>query len=414
MESPRRWVGLGLLVAVLAAAAGGEERDAKGLYEARIGPILRSDRPSSCTACHLSGVELRDYLREDPVETFAALREAGWINLERSEDSKLLEMIARQPPRPDPHLEQVRQTELTALGDWLRAAVRDPEFVQAKATRRAAAPVPVEVIRHARRDRVLAAFVDNVWSEMGRCVNCHSPERNRGRIKTLGQEAVDAISWIVPDDPGATLERLVADGNIDLDEPESSQLLTKPAGQVEHGGGQKFLSGDPAYRKFLSFLTDYAAVRRQSYRSVKDLPESPEELTLLTEFHLRVTGIPERWRELPWQVDLYTRDADSGEWSTRRGATVFGKVNREGVGQHMVSIVLPADQPPTDEVRRHPRLPGGPWLARLYIDRERKTEQDPWYRLGALELVGEALLDGEWRPGYQPPRIVEFKQFQPR
>lgn len=410
----RCWL-LGWL-ALWGSAAGvlAQELDARTLFERRVRPILRSDAPSSCTACHLSGVELRDYLREDPAETFALLRAAGWINVERPDDSKLLAMIARTPPRPDPKLQRVQAEELAALRDWLRAAVRDPSLLRAQANGSLGTELPVEVIRHARSDRVLQSFVDNIWSEMGRCINCHSPERNRGKIKDLGQEALDAISWIVPNDPAATLQRLVDDGNIDLDHPELSPVLTKPAGLVKHGGGPKFLRGDPAYRKFLSFLTDYAAIRRGDYRTAEQLPPTPAELILLTGQHLRITGFPADWKELPWQVDLYAWDHAARTWSVHRVGTVFGRINPQGTGQHMVSVVFPSEAPPPDQVRRDPHLPHGPWLARLYVDRERKTDQDSAYRLGEAEFVGQAEIRGDWPPGYQPPKIIEFARFHQR
>lgn len=404
----------GLTVLALAAGLSAEELDARTLFERRVVPILKSQAPSSCTACHLSGVELRDYLREDPAETFALLRAAGWINVERPDDSKLLAMIARTPPQPDPRLQRVQAEELAALREWLRAAVKDPHLLQAKASGTLGTELPVEVIRHARSDRVLQAFVDNIWSELGRCINCHSPERNRGKIKELGQEAVDAISWVVPNDPAATLQRLVADGNIDLEHPELSPVLTKPAGLVKHGGGPKFLRGDPAYRKFLSFLTDYAAIQRGDYRSAEQLPPPPAELILLTSQHLRITGFPERWKDSPWQVDLYAWDHEARTWSPQRVGTVFGRINPQGVGQHMVSVVYPSNSPPPETVRNEPRLPHGPWLARLYVDRERKTDHDAGYLLGTAEFVGETEIRGDWPPGYQPPKIIEFARFHHR
>lgn len=41
---------------------------------------------------------------------------------------------------------------------------------------------------------------------------------------------IDAISWIVPRDPAGTLQKLVDTGNINLDEPDASLVLTKPLG----------------------------------------------------------------------------------------------------------------------------------------------------------------------------------------
>jgi mono/diheme cytochrome c family protein len=59
-----------------------------------------------------------------------------------------------------------------------------------------------EVIRHARRDRVLASFIDNIWTEVGRCAACHSPDRNQKQVKEHG----DQVSWIKLNDPAGHFE----------------------------------------------------------------------------------------------------------------------------------------------------------------------------------------------------------------
>jgi hypothetical protein len=48
-------------------------------FEQRILPIFHSQRPSSCTECHFSAVELKDYIRPDQEETFTALVWAGMV-----------------------------------------------------------------------------------------------------------------------------------------------------------------------------------------------------------------------------------------------------------------------------------------------------------------------------------------------
>lgn len=95
--------------------------------------------------------------------------------------------------------------------------MRDRDLLAAEVTETTlGTELPVEVIRHMRRDRVLQSFVDNIWSEMGRCINCHSPERNQRQVREHGEQ----ISWIVPRDPAATLEKLIESGNIDTDNPD--------------------------------------------------------------------------------------------------------------------------------------------------------------------------------------------------
>ena len=63
-------VGLAFALAALAALAPAAEKrsanstdEALTVFKRRILPIFRSRNPSSCTDCHLSGVELKDYIR---------------------------------------------------------------------------------------------------------------------------------------------------------------------------------------------------------------------------------------------------------------------------------------------------------------------------------------------------------------
>lgn len=205
------------------------------LFQRRISPIMKSPNASSSSECHLSGVDLKNYIGDSQEETFAALRDAGLIDVERLDESKLLQFIHRTPDTPTPVGKRVRAEEYKAFQAWIRAAVKDPALIAAKANDNQLGPtLPLEVIRHSRKGRVLTSFVENIWSEMGRCVNCHSPELNRKKIGRNGhtEEDVDAISWIVPRNPEATLQKLLDTGNIDLESPDDSQVLTKPTGLV--------------------------------------------------------------------------------------------------------------------------------------------------------------------------------------
>src|SRR5262245_7489340 len=197
-----------------------EKHSSLSIFERRILPIFRADKPSSCAECHLSGVDLKDYIRPSQEETFTALVRGGLIDRERPDDSKLLTFIGRKPDKPSIVSDKVREEEYAAFREWIRAAVGDPQLLAAKAGADATGPQgPVEVTRHTRQERVLRSFVENVWTEVTRCEHCHSPEFNRGHIERHGKELVDQISWIVPRDPEATLQRIVDNGLIDLDEP---------------------------------------------------------------------------------------------------------------------------------------------------------------------------------------------------
>lgn len=387
------------------------DADAATIFSRRILPILKADSSSSCTECHFAGVELRDFILEDQAKTFASLKSTGMINVDRPDESKILRFIGRKPEKPDPLVEKVRQTELVAFRAWIRAVVREPELLKATSDVEVGTSLPPEVIRHARRDRVLASFLDNIWSEMGRCINCHNPERNRKKIGRNGftKEDVDAISWIVPRDPAATLRELVDTGNIDIDDPAASPVLTKPAGLEDHGGGPKFFPGSPTYRNFLAFLTDFADITNGKYASAGDLPDAPEEIALLSEQQLRITDVPAAFSDLPLQVDIYRRIPRTEKLSEHRWATGFSRVNgKRHVWQNPILVTAPTDSPLAREFRERKLLPPGEYRIRILIDRDRKTAKDPTYKLGEAEFVAEVQISGNWKPGYQPPKVVRF------
>ena len=389
--------------------------DATAIFTERILPILKSEKSSSCTECHFAGVELRDFIVEDQAKTFASLKAAGLINVVKPDESKLLQFIGRTPDKPDPLLEKVRKNELAAFRSWIVAAVREPELLNAKSDTDIGISLPPEVIRHARRDRVLSSFLDNIWSEMGRCINCHSPERNRDKIGRNGftKEDVDAISWIVPRDPAGTLKKLVEGGNVDLEDPSASPVLTKPAGLAEHKGGPKFFPGSPTYRNFLAFLTDYAAITAGKYESRSDLPVAPTEITLLSEQQLRITGIPEKFNDMALQVDIYRRVPGTKNWSDQRWATGFSRVNgKQHVWQNPILITAPTASPRAQELRHDPVLPAGEYLIRILVDQSRQTEKNPTHALGSKDFVAEVQISGDWKPGYQPPKIVHFPRLK--
>ena len=385
------------------------------IFTSRILPIARAERSSSCTECHFSGVELRDYIVDDQTKTFASLKSGGLINVEQPDKSKLLRFIARSPAKSDVLKDKVRKQELIAFRAWIRAAVKDPDLLKAMTNAELGTKVPTEIIRHARKDRVLSSFLDNIWSEMGRCINCHSPDRNRNKIGRNGftKEDVDAISWIVPRDPAATLKQLVDSGNIDLDDPSASPVLTKPAGLAEHKGGPKFFPGSPTYRNFLAFLIDYAAITNSKYQKVTDLPVPPTEMILPSKQQLRIVRIPASFSGKSLQVDLYRRIRDTGKWSEHRWATIFSRVNgQRNVWQNPVLLAAPAGSKLAAELRKLGRLPAGSYLAKIYVDQEGKTVKDPSYILGEREYVGQVEVNGEWKPGYQPPKIVSFPRLR--
>ena len=376
--------------------------EALAVFEQRILPIFQAKKPSSCTECHLSGVELKDYIQPDQAKTFASLVSVGLIDVKKPDDSKILRFINRSPEKPNLITDKVRQQEHDAFQAWIRAAVKDPELLASKSLEAIGPQIPDEVIRHARKDRVLALFVDNVWTEVGRCAACHSPDRNQKQVKEHGEQ----VSWITLRDPQATLNHMVDAGIINADEPLESMLLTKPTMQVDHGGGQKMIVGDRTYKQFRRFIDDYASVVDGKYKTVVEIPEESDELSVVTDIWFKITEVPAKYDKMLLQADLYCSTGVG--WSKHRVASsdrlVFGKGK---LWQHSLSLTAPRESEWADEMKSK-RLSAGRYLVKLYIDQTGKLQKDFRAELGDKEFVGQVEVESRWPAGYGRMTVVKF------
>ncbi len=376
------------------------DEPARSLFEKRILPIFNSPRASSCTECHLGGVELKDYLFPSQEKTFAALLKGRMVDLENPDGSKILEFISRRPEKPSLVSDRIRREEYEAFRAWLHAAVKDPQLLAARADGPASGPsLPPEVIRHARTDRVLASFVENVWSEMNRCSSCHSPETNQKQVERHG----DLMSWIVPDDPMATLRYLAEEELIDVAHPEKSTLLTKPTLQTKHKGGRKMLVGDRSYKQFLAFVTDYAAMVGGGYTSAEQLPETPDLVPTPVPVILRVSGIPRRYADKPMKVDVHAM-TDAGPSPQPVATATWPVIAKNLMWQFKLTLLTPRDEMPEGG----PRLSPGRYLARIYIDDTGLLEREPLSELGEAEFMGEVGFRSDWRSGPQNVTVITF------
>ncbi len=387
---------------VFAPAMSVAEDDATAIYQRRVLPILTAKNPSSCTECHFAGVDLKLYLRKDQATTFAALRAEGLIDVNKPDDSKILEFIGRKPEKENALIAKVREQELNAFRTWIRAAVKDPQLLEQKTDVRVGTELPAEVIRHARKDRVLSSFVDNVWSEIGRCIHCHSPEHNERLVKKFG----DRMSWIHPNDPAGTLAQAVKQGIVDTRKPETSQIVTKPGGLEKHGGGPKFALGSRTDKNFRRFLVDYAAVVNGKYQTKSDLPKALSEVRVGSGQHLRIVGLPERFHQKLLRADIYRWE--NGGWSKTRYGTADNPIaGKRQLWQSYVMATAPRDSARAKELEKHPLLAAGRYLVKIYIDQDDKTKKDRDYELTEADLWGEVEINGPWKPGYQPPKIIQ-------
>jgi hypothetical protein len=350
----------------------------------------------------LSGVDLKEYIRPTQQQTFASLVSAGLIDVAKPDESKILTFISRRPENTSLVTDEIRQVEFEAFRAWVRAAVSDSTLIADKDVQPIGPQLSEEVIRHARKDRVLASFVENIWTEVGRCAACHSPDKNQKQVKEHGEQ----VSWITLRDPQATLNYILESDLIDTDEPEKSLLLMKPNMQVKHGGGQKMVIGDRSYKQFRRFIDDYTAIVQDKYATSEQLPEQSDEVSVVTDIWFKIEGVPARFDKMLLQVDLY-QQTDSG-WSEHRVATsdrpVFGGGN---LWQHSLSLTAHRATNWATQIAAV-KLPSGKYRAKLYIDQTGKLQKDFTAELNEHDLVGEVEVESRWPEGFGNMTIVKF------
>ena len=205
------------LFIVVQPAAAEEKPSPQKVFNERIMPIFRSDNPSSCVQCHLSGVDLKNYILPSSEQTFVSLRDQGLIDLDKPRESKILKLITMQPEGSGAEKkgaalihEKNRKAEYEAFAAWIEAASADPKLRSApplEKSKVAGPDRPDEVIRHNRADGVLESFTRNVWALRFRCVHCHMP----GALKF--EKHVDKhgekMGWLLKDGPAATMDYLI-------------------------------------------------------------------------------------------------------------------------------------------------------------------------------------------------------------
>lgn len=252
------------------------------LYDERIDPLFRDDHPSTCNQCHLSGINLRQYVQATPCETYACLVEQRLVDEEHPKDSKVLAWIERATPESELITQQVIDAEYSAFFEWISFNSRCAECKDV------ACPLPTDAGAfcpdegedpHAVRTdagivdpggcteaELESVFRSAVYSQRGRCSPCH--------FNTPESAEYEAPIWIevTPDCETAsrlTMDNVLRKGYVDTSDPAQSLLLLKPLaeskGGLPHGGGDKFDSvDDPGYQSFLYFIERLTACEPDS------------------------------------------------------------------------------------------------------------------------------------------------------
>jgi len=387
-----------LFAPLLAAAA---EPTAKEVFEQRLAPIFRSPNPSSCVQCHLAGVDLKDYILPDADATFRALRDQGLIDLDAPEKSKIVRLIDMGGGDAGPKVAAAaRRAERAAFLAWITACAADPALRAATPpgpNARAGPAAPVEVVRHARRDRVLESFERDVWAWRFRCMNCHTegaPQNDK-----LRAEHGDRVAWVKAAGAAATMDALLASKLIDLERPENSLLLRKPLGE-KHGGGVKFAVGDDAYKGFRAWIEDAAAVRKGRYAAAKDLPAAGGPERFGTDIWFKLTDCPPAWGGKLLRVRVFAWDAGRTQWEAAPLA-VSDRVVAGKDWQHSLTLLAAKGSGRATAWRAGgPTLAAGKFLARVDLDAGGRLAKDWRAEFGGGDFVGEVEFAARWREGY--------------
>jgi hypothetical protein len=376
------------------------------IFRQRLLPIFKSPNPSSCVQCHLAGVDLKDYLLDDHEKTFRSLRDQGLIDVKEPEKSKILRLIqmgSEDKKGAELIHAKTRRLEYEAFSAWIKASVADPKLRDSPKLapeERAKLGTPVAVIRHARKDRLLESFEQNVWAWRFRCMNCHT-EGTPQNVK-LRQEFGERVSWVKKDAP-STMDYLLGSKLVDAKKPEASLLLLKPLGVKPHEGGVKFLVGDQAYKGFRLWIEDLASIRGDRYTKAEDLPTKTDEPARFgSDIWLKVTDLPENLGDKLLQVRVFAWDARKKAWETEPIATSDRAVaTKARLWQHNLTLLALENSERFGAWKKgKPSLSGGNYLAKLYADREGKLKDDWKQELGEEDFVGQVEFRAEWKEGY--------------
>ena len=375
---------------------GSKRIDSPTVFERRILPIFKSASPSTCSECHLSGVDLKDYIRPSEGETFASLLKQGLIDAKKPDKSRLLKLIRMSTPKSALLTKAAREREYEAFREWIETSVKNAKLAGSPILK-IGSSVSNKVIRHTRIDSVVDSFTRNIWSQEGRCMGCHRPgtAENEGFYKQYGER----VRWFVPDDPEATMRKILAQKLVDLENPGQSLLLLKPMNKAPHGGGEKFVENDTTYRMFRGWIDDYVKSVKGNYLSEKDLPEPPKVGLAFTQSILEINQAPESWIKKSLTVEIYAWNASAKDWEPKPIATGDREVGENRATNVLVFRIFPMGGPEEKAAWKQTRLTSGSYLLKYFLNTDPQISKNvpansPAYYQGKQEIASD------WKTGW--------------
>ena len=239
-----------------------DEQELSELYTRYVEPFVSGTVSSSCSQCHMTGIDLSLFTQDTPCQTMACMVELGAVSLEQPEQSTLLSQILMGDPSSS--VFDVG-AEHAAMLEWIEWSALCHDDVcgateAACTTGTGAASTGDNPVGDCSEDDLLMAFWDSVIVDRQRCLVCHSDFGARqgtfgpctsvedcsgpqlcveGTCRAPGPlaaphffEGVEgALDWAEPADRQTglnTMYNIVSLGLLDASEPLASTLLTKP------------------------------------------------------------------------------------------------------------------------------------------------------------------------------------------
>ena len=425
------------------------------LFDARIRPIFQSEDPSSCIQCHLSSVDLKDYILPSHQQTFASLKAQGLIDLINPAESKILQLIQMGEKDRDQLAklihEKTRKAEYQAFVAWIEACYQDETLVQMPASESEAwakPDIPDVVIHHTRKNRVIDSFARNIWSQRMRCFPCHTPyeldsnnpkhqqplkkvdnfEKQYGqahaqRLRLFKQTAPETLQYWIE-----RSQQVSEDGYplINIQHPPHSLILLKPTSKlppmvngsrqkasntdpVSHMGGLKMHRDDPSYKAFIAWLEDYAKVVAGRYQSVQELPQDnwypPKHVVM-------IEGVPKEWpNSVRVQLQIHVWNQQRSTWQVEPIAFTQNSLTPKRRLVGTLFLMRPVDETRVWQLSEE-TLPPGKYLLKVYIDSEQHLDRQPTAMLTTRSFYGQTIIEGEWTKTFKQARKITGSQLK--
>lgn len=427
-----------------------DKTNAEVIFGDRIMPIFRSPNPSSCVQCHLSSVDLKDYILPSSDKTFVSLRDQGLIDLDNPPQSKILTLISMGDRDGDEKANMIhkkmRDAEFDAFSKWIESCCADQRLRDLPSLDKSELAKPSsadEVIRHARKSRIVNSFVRNVWSQRMRCFPCHTPHEigpNQKAAKEkfeLWNDQFGDKMLIFKETPEQTMDYLIqqsvdTDTNemplLNLEHSEKSLLVLKPTSKIPpqvdgkrsptytepiyHGGGLKMHKDDHSYKLFIAWINDYANITHGNYKSVADLPG---DNWFPTNRVLRIADISKDWVVgTPVQVFLYPKIESETGVSDQPIAFMQGTITPRYFVNGPLILLAPTDPVEFNNWKSsNSRLPAGTYVAKVFVDTNDVIKDNPTALLDHASYAGKLEFRFEkWENGFPNAQVISSEKMR--